>query len=144
MTIDLKTIESNLAKAKLDVLFWEKARAVFSDPRVAAVVGSAELVQPRPTLLEQVTAQKPYGELKRRVYALLPGFEDDGLTTSAIVGMMQNAGYIFASKYPPISVNEALVTLAGEGKARIVGKRGVSNLWTREKVQSQLEENAAG
>jgi len=130
--IDLKTINENLANAKADVAFWEKARAVFLDPRIAGIEGErlvlAALPEPSPVGTVQ---PRTYGELKKRVYDALPAWGEAPAGTSKLVAVMERSGYVFASKTPAISVNEALVTLEIEELAFMAVKQGVTRFWTK-------------
>jgi hypothetical protein len=120
MAIDLRTVDRNIAQAKADLAFWENLRAALIDPRVL------ELVR------DDSASQRPsYGDLKRAVYAVLPAFGEEGVPTAKLVELMQEDGFIFQSKTPGVSVNEALNTLNDEGKAFITGRRGVTKFWTR-------------
>lgn len=129
--IDLKQIDEYLAKAKEDVAFWERARAVFLDPRIAQVSVS----EPLDTLPEPIPVSampRPYGELKRKVFEALPPWgSGNALTTSAIVAKLMAQGYVFVSKTPAIAVNEALVTLEADGDAFMATKVGNARYWTK-------------
>lgn len=129
--IDLKHIDEQLAKAKEDVAFWEKARVVFLDPRISQVSRYQTIdVLPAPAPVSVV--QRPYGELKRKVFDTLPEWGiRAGLTTANIVERLTGEGYVFVSKTPAVSVNEALVTLEVEGKAFMFEKVGNTRYWTK-------------
>jgi hypothetical protein len=129
--IDLSHIDEQLAKAKEDVAFWEKARAVFLDPRIAQVSRYQTIdVLPSPSPVS--TAQRPYGELKRKVLDALPGWAlGVPVSTSKIVETLTSTGYVFASKTPAISVNEALVSLEADGDAFMASKVGNTRFWTK-------------
>jgi hypothetical protein len=135
MSLDLKTVEANLAKAKEDVRFWEEALRVLRDPRLA------EFLTPKApanitsfTNITQVDDEptpivRPYGELKRRVQAALPPQTGQAVSTAMIVEKMEADGYVFASKTPTISVNEALVNLEKEGIAVVAAQIGPTRFW---------------
>jgi hypothetical protein len=136
--IHLKTIDENLAKAKADVTFWETARAVFVDPRIAQVAPT----QPALQAASPNHLQRPYGELKKKVLEALPDWGKVAFSTAMLVEQMEKAGYVFASKTPAISVNEALVNLEAEELAFMVEKRGVTRFWT--KMQPKRQEAPVG
>jgi hypothetical protein len=136
--IDLKTINENLAKAKEDVLFWEKAKALFLDPRISQAFPVRLNGLPTPTPLNALP--RPYGEVKKKVFEALPKWGDPSVSTSMLVERMEKGGYVFVSKAPAISVNEALVNLEAEGLAFMVEKRGVTRYWT--KMQPKRQEPA--
>jgi len=123
-SIDLNTIDEKLAKAKEEVAFWERAKAVFLDPRISQIAAPPTTgnfsIRPRP---------RPYGELKRRVWETLPPAGHPGITTQEIADAMQRSGFVFVSQTPMIAVNEALVSL--EDQVQNVGKRGLAKLWTK-------------
>ncbi len=128
--IDLKTIDENLAKAKEDVAFWEKARVVFLDPRITQAQQSLPL-QSLPVPFPIPPAPRPYGEVKRRVLAVLPERDQPGLSTAELADRLTREGFVFVAKVPSIAVNEALRSLLEEGKAVNAGMRGISKLWTK-------------
>jgi hypothetical protein len=136
--IDLKTIDENLAKAKADVTFWETAKALFLDPRIM----QATSTKPTPPMAPPAAGQqpRPYGELKKKVLEALPEWGQPPVSTVMLVLQMEEAGYVFASKTPAISVNEALVGLEAEELAFMVEKRGVTRFWT--KMQPKRQEVA--
>jgi hypothetical protein len=142
MAIDLQTIEERLAKAKEEAAFWEKARAILEDPRLKDLITP----QPRPvssaqSTFTQAAAPRAYGELKSRVYAVLPDADTyASSTTQQIVDNLIEAGYVFQAKEPTIAVNGALVALEGQGLAEAYGKRGNAKLW-RKKRQKREEQN---
>jgi hypothetical protein len=135
--IDLKTINENLAKANEDVAFWEKARVLFLDPRMAQAA-STQLTA-LPTASPVGSQVRPYGELKRRVLESLPEWGERPLNTNSLVEKMEQSGYVFSSKTPPISVNEALVALEAEGSAFMVEKIGVARFWTKSQLEQKNE-----
>jgi hypothetical protein len=128
MMFDLKTIEESLAKAKADVAFWQSAKSVLSDPRMAALAQEGD-----------APSHRVYGNLKKAVYGVLPGVGEAGMTTAEIVEAMKDDGYVFNSKNHAISVNEALNTLAEKGEAIMVGRNGVAKLWTRGEIKKPAE-----
>jgi len=121
--LDLATIEKRLAQAKEDVAFYENAKRILSDPRL-----QAENDVPQDSL---PPAPRAYGEVKRSVQSYLLNLGDDGTTTAEIVKAMQKDGFVFTAKVPIVAVNEALQSLAKDGLAKHVGKRGLSVLWTK-------------
>ena len=129
--IDLKTIDEHLAKAKEETAFWERARAVVLDPRIANIAETPAIKPPPKTALLPGLGPppRPYGELKRKVLEALPEYGSDGVTTTEIAVVMEQSGYQFATRTPGIAVNEALVSLGDQVK--IVGRRGIAKLWTK-------------
>lgn len=133
--IDLKTINENLAKAKEDVAFWERARTVFLDPRINPSLQYNSLNLPMPFPVAPL--HRPYGELKRKIEMVLPDTGEAGMTTGELVQLLVGQGYVFLAKVPSIAANEALRSLSEEGNAVNVGMRGISKLWTRGKRKDQ-------
>ncbi len=134
--IDLATINERLAKAKEDVAFWERALAVFLDPRIAQVSVAKPVIKlPEPTQLSP--GPRPYGELKRKGFEALPDWGSHAtVRTSDIVDKLTAAGYMFASITPAVSVNEALVTLESEDKAFMFEKIGNTRYWMKTQPKS--------
>ena len=139
--LSLEAIEERIAKAKDDLAFLEKAREVLGDPRIVSILGS----QPRPvtatptapSYVAPSVVPRSYGEVKNRVYAVLPDADASiaaRVTTQQIVTALQGNGYTFKAKDPWVAVNGALVTLEGNGLAESSGKRGNAKLW-RKKTQ---------
>lgn len=129
--IDLKTINERLAKAKEDVLFWERAKALFLDPRISGQVEPPQAPQTLPLPIPLAITPRPYGELKRRVLEALPDWGQQPVTTNDLVATIEASGYTFVSKTPAVSVNEALVTLEAEGLSFMVVKQGITRFWTK-------------
>lgn len=135
MAIDLKTIDERLAKAKEDAAFWEKARAILSDPRMSQ---GEQNQQPTQTERRPSTAPRAYGEQVARVLEVLPSADTRAsLTTKQIVEQLQGSGYVFQSSDPQVAVNGALIALEGQGLAQSVGKVGNAKLWRKKKAKSQ-------
>lgn len=136
MALDMNTIDQNLAKARADVEFWEKVKEVFSDPRIAGPDAApiATLLRPRPVN----SARGGYGDQKRSVFGALPDYGQMGRTSAQLIESMKGNGYVFVAKYPIASVNDSLKALADEGKATVVGKDGVANLWTKTREGGEL------
>lgn len=139
MPIDLQTIDERLAKAKEEADFWEKARAVLADPRLAALSGS-QTPAFSPTWQRATTMPRAYGEIQDKVISVLPG-PDAGiaerLTTQQIVAILLAQGYVFVAKEPAIAVNGALVTLQEKGLAEWSQKRGKAKLWRKKRAKIQ-------
>ena len=138
MAIDLKTVDERLAKAKEEADFWEKARAILADPRLAAINGDV----PRTLTAVPIPQAMPgaYGEMQSRVYDALPEADANSaarMTTQQLVLRMELAGYVFKAKDPMVAVNAALVGLEGKGLAEWHGKRGLAKLWRKKRQQSQ-------
>ena len=135
--IDLNAINENLAKAKADVEFWEKARALFLDPRITQANSTQLTALPAPSPVGPPS--RPYGELKRKVLETLPEWKDEGecYSTTAIVKKMEARGYVFASKTPAISVNEALVNLDKEGLAAVGNTVNGTRYWIKAPPKDQ-------
>jgi hypothetical protein len=138
MNFDLQTVKQELEKAKAEVRFWEDALRVLTDPRVAGLVKPTPVTgfvisqSPQQAVVAAAAnIQRPYGELKRKVFDHLPRWGEHPVTTTQIVERMEAGGYVFASKTPSISVNEALVTLESEERAFMVTKQGITRFWTR-------------
>jgi len=137
--LNLETVEERLAKAKEEAEFWEKARSVLADPRLQALTAPP----PHPISLASstftpVAAPRAYGELKNRVHSVLPGADKRAaLTTQKIVKTLQDNGYVFTAKDPPIAVNGALVALEAEGLAQCTGKFKNAKLWQKGTPKNQ-------
>jgi hypothetical protein len=129
MTLDINTIEENLAKAKADMEFWEKAKIVLTDPRISGVIDHRAATHS--TTVAPAPPVRAYGELKKRVYGLLPAYGEGGTTTTEIVEELKADGYVFISKHPGMAVNEALNALEKDKKAYVAAKRGIAKVWTR-------------
>lgn len=129
--INLKAIDEHIAKAKEDLAFWERARSIFIDPRMAQLDQPSyqDIISLSPLPIMSINPVRPYGELKRKVYEHLPSFGAAGIMVVDIVRQMQEQGYVFAAKVPAIAVNEALVSLGDS--AYLAGRRGISKLWTK-------------
>ena len=142
MTLTIQTAKENLAKAREDVQFWENALRLLSDPRIAnGGEESKTVATPPPT---PPASPRPYGELKRRVFAALPEWNQTKVVnTKWIVAKLQADGFVFASKTPAISVNEALVTLEGDELAFMGLKKGVSRYWKKGAKSQAAPEEAA-
>jgi hypothetical protein len=137
MAIDLKSINENLAKAKAEADFWEMARQVLSDPRIAGV---DRAVASPPPLASHTPSSTPrlYGDLMQRVFESLPDLDGlPSMTTSSIVDHLMTSGYEFQAKEPSIAVNGALVSLQEKGLAKTVGRRGNAKLWRKGKQENQ-------
>lgn len=139
-SLSLEAIEERLAKAKEDVEFLERARALFFDPRSKAISAPESEPMNVPPACQAPPMPRAYGELKSKVYEVLPAVDADGgarLTTQQIVARLLGGGYVFMSKDPIVAVNGALVALEGQGLARNVGKRGKARLWRRDRPQTK-------
>jgi hypothetical protein len=136
MTLTIQIAAENLVKAREDVQFWENALRVLRDPRLAAVA-EPNAAPSKPAHREP--APRLYGELKRRVLAALPEWKEGGdcYSTTGIVSRMEKDGYVFASKTPAISVNEALVKLQKEGLAIVGANRSGVRYWIKAPPQNQ-------
>jgi len=135
MAIDLKAIDERLAKAKEDAEFWEKARAVLLDPRMAQVAQNGHTSPTAHTPARPSTQLRPYGEMIQKVLEVLS--ESSSMTTSEIVDRLTKDGYAFKAKEPGIAVNGALISLQEKGLARVSGKRVNAKLWRKRKQDSQ-------
>lgn len=115
--------------------YLRQARAILASPLALDI--------PFHLISEDVTKvpETPtYGGLKRSVFSCLS--ETDGNSPQAIVEIMQSQGYVFRSKTPAISVNEALQTLRTEGKAELSGKSTTgANLWIKSKGALEPSDN---
>lgn len=134
--LDQKIIE---AQGKLD--YWKGLREMVLNPLFRELEQSPNghrsetrdaLMQalrdstPRPT-----TPSPEYGAIRRMTLDALP-FEGEGVTTNQLAEQLISQGYVFKSKWPTISVNEALRTLQAQGVARPVGKNSSNGvLWLR-------------
>jgi hypothetical protein len=132
--VNLQALEEQIAKAKEDLEFLEKARAVLADPRISGILGP----QPRPVTATQIDTSpitpKPYGELKDKVFSFLPEADTRAdITVNEIVEKMLAEGYRFTAKEYGIAVNGALVALEAADRAQTVGKKGNAKLWRKKK-----------
>src|SRR5208283_1648816 len=103
-------------KAKEETEFWENARALLADPRFKALSAP----EPRPVTAPPACVPGAYGEVRNNVYAVLPDADaniGNRLTTQQIVSLLQQGGYTFKAKEPPIAVNGALMALEEKGLA---------------------------
>ena len=75
--------------------------------------------------------RSPHGEVRDKIYRVLPSHGEPGMTTKDIYSELTSDGYVFLSKHPIMAINDALWGLTQEGKAVIALKRGVMNYWTR-------------
>jgi hypothetical protein len=125
---DIQTVEDNLSKARADVEFWESAKRILTDPRIALVSHKAPLI-----VVPQSTQYvlRPYGTVKAAVYMALPEFGEEAKTSTDLVGMLRKNGHPLGAKQPGVTVNDALVALEAEKKAINVGRSGASKLWTK-------------
>lgn len=136
MALTIQSAKENLEKAKADVQFWENAVRLLSDPRIeGAATASHAPKKPAP---------RPYGELKRRALAALPEWKVGGpcYTTTGIVQRMEQAGYVFASKTPSISVNEALMNLQKEGLTTVGAMKSGVRYWTKAPLKEEAPAEA--
>jgi hypothetical protein len=135
MAIDLQTIDERLAKAREDAEFWEKAKEVLSDPRITPLSTPqfrAPATSPSPV------APRLYGEVKQRVYAVLPNADSKAsLSTNDIVELLEKQGYVFNAKDSRIAVNGALTALEKQGIAHPVEKVRNARYWRRKKMDGQ-------
>lgn len=118
-----------VAQAQETVSYLRRAREIFSNPRFGDLPLCLESVslQENEASTETVAA---YGALKKLVYMTLS--EREGMSPQNLVDYMQMGGYVFRSKTPSISVNEALQTLKNEGKAKQSGKsQSGAYLWVK-------------
>jgi hypothetical protein len=139
MALTIQIASENLMKAREDVQFWENALRVLRDPRIAAVDAPEAAPRSSSPAVEKEPAPRLYGELKRRVLSVLPEWKDGGdcYSTAGIVKRMEAGGYVFASKTPGISVNEALVNLEKEGLAVIGAKQKGVRFWIKAPPKDQ-------
>jgi hypothetical protein len=141
MPIDLKSIEERLAKAKEEAAYWEKAQAVFNDPRWKDL--SVPESQPvNGVLAKSVAPPVPgaYGSLRAMVHGALPNGDAaaaERKTSKDVVSQLQSGGYEFNAKDPIVAVNSALIALEEKGLAESLGKRGLAKLWRKKKQKSQ-------
>jgi hypothetical protein len=137
MTLSIQSAKENLAKAKEDVQFWENAVRLLSDPRIENAASTSRA--PKKPL------PRPYGELKRQVLAALSDWKIGCPCYSAngIVGRMEDAGYVFATKTPSISVNEALVNLQKEGLAAVAMQKNGVRFWAKAPPKAEKPPDAA-
>jgi hypothetical protein len=148
MTIDIQTARQRLIKAKEDVDFYANLVRILSDPRLAGMSAPAyaqiDLLPTAPPPATQVsesdtpvpTAKRsPRGEVRRKVSETLPKFGSEGITTSQIHETICATGYQFVSKHPLMAINDALAELETQGEAQLVGRRGVTNFWSKPRPQ---------
>lgn len=129
MKVDFKSVDERLAKAREEAEFWERARVLLADPRMEPVLNGAQTAAPA---ISSLPGGRPYGEVRRKVYEMLPGAGSrPGATTADLEVAMKATGYVFASKLPQVAINEALVALEKNHQARVVGKKGRARLWTK-------------
>jgi hypothetical protein len=134
--VDLKSIDERLAKAREEAEFWERARALLADPRMAQVLKENENTAPAQDAAQSSNgdgASRPRGQVRRKVWESLPqyGVRETAVTTGEIVAQLTAQGYIFEAKKPEVAVNAALVSLEAEQAAQATGKRGKAKLWTK-------------
>src|ERR1039458_9461199 len=130
-SLSLEAIYERLAKAKEDVAFWERARAVFTDPRI---MQDEQNQQHTPIATRPSTGPRAYGEQVERVLGVLPSAESRAsINTRQSVDLLQKDGYVFQAGDPQVAVNGALVALEGQGLAQQVGKVGNAKLWRKKK-----------
>ena len=137
MTIDLRTAEANLVKAREDAAFWENAIKILRDPRISGALPHSDVAGFSFVQAPVLPTPRPYGELKKRVYEALPNWGIAPVNTNQLVDTMERSGFVFTSKTPSISVNEALVNLETEGLAFMAYKSGVSRFWTKTQKKDQ-------
>jgi hypothetical protein len=122
---DLALIQKNLAKAKADVEFWENVSAILNDPRISSMPVAMASMEPRPI----------QGDLRSRVYHILPENGAVGISITEMVKRLTAEGYVFAAKNEGVAVNDALRILLRNKTAIKVGKTGLAILWTKGESQ---------
>jgi hypothetical protein len=87
--------------------------------------------------VRSTTPSPEYGAIRRMTLDALP-YEGHGVTTNQLANLLTSQGYIFKSKWPSISVNEALRTLEAQGLARPVGKTSSNGLLWIRRAESEV------
>lgn len=149
MALTVQQVDAKIEEAKKTLDFWVKAREVVANPlfaELSSAVPAGRMTPPpdRVFVMQSGEAIPIYGALKRRTLDSLS--YQTPMTPQQLADALAKGGYVFRTKTPAISVNDALQTLQVEGKAKFVG-RGASNagLWVRvqeKKEDSQQEEGA--
>jgi hypothetical protein len=127
---DLAIIQRNLAKAKADVEFWERANSILSDPRIAGTTTTPQF---------SLNSKPVYGELRKQVHNTLPEHGQKGISIKEIVRLLLATGYVFSAKLPGVAVNDALRLLAKSGDAIKSDTEGLAHLWTKGESQEPAE-----
>jgi hypothetical protein len=150
MHLDMHIIDERIAKAKEELIFWENARIVLLDPRIVQLAPPAPPAAPAAPAAAPATppAQDPpmgtpsaprvYGELKQKVYSVLPDFESNQVAPIGwIIQQLGAIGYVFKAKDPSIAVNGALVSLQEQGLVESPQKKGNTKFWRKKPAINQ-------
>ncbi len=136
MTKDLKlAIDERIRKLQL-------LRELADDPETLGMIrqlllgtnGTDAPVTAKQFALRPPSSGRKRGELLRTVEKTLNSCTE-AVTTADVVAKMAEQGFVFQSQNWRVSVNEALKTLEGAGKAKIERTEGITNYW-RAKIAS--------
>jgi len=149
-------VRSKIAALTDELNFLTQARNLFAHPKFAELmngrVTEGQSSVPTPAAYASAESQSSEslghikvgnfpvpigkGSLKNYAYQCLPS-KGPGMTPQDLAKEMQERGFVFKSKTPSISVNEALQTLREQRQARIYGRTSNGgNLWIKDISQS--------
>ena len=142
MLLSIKQVEAKITEAEQALEFWKKALEIVANPLFAELsTTAAPELNPRSVTSSPIgiSPERRYGELKRLTLKCLP-FEGE-LTPQMLADRISAAGYVFRTKTPAISVNDALQSWQEDGKVIFLG-RASSNagLWRRKTLTEQVKD----
>ena len=136
MAFSVQQIDQKISEAQDALKYWTELRVLVSDPRFGTLQGKIEAVKEAPPATtppatsNDTSKRAPYGLLKKMILEHLPR-NGGGITPQQLANLVKEKGYNFITQTPSISVNDTLQGLAKTGNAKILEKKGLSNLWVR-------------
>jgi hypothetical protein len=140
----LEQVDEKIAQARRVLDYWTNLKEALNNPLFAEL--SIESQKPSPAANHPTgipiaappswsgSPKSQYGRLKRLALECLPAI-GNGVTPRGLADLISKTGYVFQTKTPYISVNDALNTLRKERKALLVGKSNANaGLWIRAEV----------
>ncbi|MEO7030130.1 MAG: hypothetical protein ABI147_12075 [Acidobacteriaceae bacterium] len=138
MNKTIQQIDDRIAELQSQLDFYQKAREVVASPLFAALsinhsstLGVFTLPDEGGTSKKPFGSSSNYGLLKKMVLEFLP--TDKPITPQDLADLIGKNGYVFKTRTPAISVNDALQGFRTGGKAKLVGKSSSNaGLWLRD------------
>lgn len=133
--------------------YWRQVLSVISNPLFAEISPTSPIVEgeeeshrthKNPPESQSRFPASQYGALKRLTIDVL-SMQTDPVTPQILAKKIQETGYEFRTKTPPISVNDTLKTLEKDGKAKLVGTSTSGAglwVWNKPEISDWIEELA--